>query len=405
EQDVYTNTGPARAFRAPGFPQGCWALEQTMDALAAKLGMDPLELRLKNIPLVSQTEGNQPYSSTGLADCLRKGAEEFGWKQARARANTDGRLVRGVGVAAALWGYAGGPPATAILKLFPDGSAHLNMGAADLGTGTKTVMSMIVAEELGIPVEKVSLEYADTGTTQYTDPSGGSKTVVSDGPAVRNAAADVKTRLLQMASAQLNVPVSELSLRDGAVVGAAKPLPLGELAELAAQRVVIGVGTREPNPRGVVTRPFSANFAEVEVNTATGEVKVLRLLGAHDSGRPMNLLTYRNQVFGGMVMAMGYSMTERRILDPRDGKMVNARWQDYKLPTALDAPREQTCVPIDAHDESNNLGAKGLGEPATIASAAAIANAFYNATGARITAMPINVPQVMELLEQRRKRS
>jgi xanthine dehydrogenase YagR molybdenum-binding subunit len=119
----------------------------------------------------------------------------------------------------------------------------------------------------------------------------------------------------------------------------------------------------------------------------------------------MNLLTYRNQVFGGMVMAMGLGMTERRILDPRDGKMVNARWQDYKLPTALDTPREQICVPIDAHDESNNIGAKGLGEPATIATAAAIANAFYNATGARITAMPINVPQVVELLEQRRKRS
>jgi xanthine dehydrogenase YagR molybdenum-binding subunit len=181
---VHTNAGKARPMRAPGYPQCAWALEQAMDELAQKLEMDPIDLRLKNIAEVLQVEEGRPFTSNQLAECLRKGAAEFGWATARARTETDSHLRRGVGVAACFWGYAGGPPSTVIVKLFSDGSVNLNMGASDIGTGTKTWAAMIVAEELGVAVDQIQIEHADTATTQYATSSGGSKTVPSDSPAV-----------------------------------------------------------------------------------------------------------------------------------------------------------------------------------------------------------------------------
>jgi xanthine dehydrogenase YagR molybdenum-binding subunit len=407
EEQIFTNAGPARAFRAPGFPQCAWALEQSMDALAEKLGMDPVEFRLKNVPTVSQAQGNKPYTSTGLSRCLAEGAEAFGWKQARARAKSGGQILHGVGVAAGLWGYSGGPPSTAIVKIFADGSANLNMGASDLGTGTKTVMAMVVAEELGVPLEKIQIEYADTGTTQYATASGGSKTVVADSPAVRAAALDVKSKLLDMASEQLNVPAADLELRGGIVASIRSTetkVAVADLRALAKQGVVVGVGTRGPNPADKVVRPFAAHFAEVEVNARTGEVRVVRMLAAQDSGRVMNRLTYESQVFGGLTMGIGFGLLERRVLDANTGKMTNANWHDYKIPTALDVPALIECLPIDPHDtECNTTGTKGLGEPATIPTAAAIANAFYHATGVRITETPIRPAQVLALLAARKK--
>jgi len=407
ETMVNINAGQSRAFRAPGFPQGNWALEQMMDALAEKIGMDPVELRVKNFTPVSQPQGNIPYTSAGLRECLTEGAKAFGWKEARARAKGTGPVVRGVGVAAGMWGSAGGPPSTAIVSLLSDGSANLNMGAADLGTGTKTVMAMVVAEELGVPLDRIHIVHADTGTTEYTGASGGSKTVPSDSPAVRSAALEVKSKLLAMAAEQLKIPVEGLTLKNGEISGpgGSPRVAVLDLTALRAQRAVVGVGTRAPNPVDKTARPFAAHFAEVEVNTRTGEVRVLRMVAAQDSGRVMNLLTYRNQVIGGLTMGIGFAMTEQRILDSQTGKMVNANWHDYKIATAKDVPADLTCVPIDMHDNDwNNTSTKGIGEPATIPAAAAIANAFYNATGVRITAAPITVSKVVSLLAERRKR-
>jgi CO/xanthine dehydrogenase Mo-binding subunit len=194
--DLYINAGPARAFRAPGHPQGAWALEQALDMLADRLRIDPVDLRIRNVPLVSQSRKDMPYTSTGLEDCLAEGAKAFGWKEARAGARATGAVRRGVGMAAGMWqGGGGSPPATIIVKLFADGSANLNMGAADLGTGTKTVMALVVAEELGLPLDRIQIEHADTGTTQFATPSGGSKTVPTESPATREAALAVKRQL------------------------------------------------------------------------------------------------------------------------------------------------------------------------------------------------------------------
>ena len=411
--DVYINAGPARPFRAPGHPQGSWALEQMLDALAEAIDMDPVDLRLKNISLYSQArDGQPPYTSTGLEDCLAEGARAFGWKLARERiaaAGNRGEIRRGVGMAGALWIAGGGrPPATIIIKLFADGSVNLNMGASDLGTGTKTVMALVVAEELGVKPEAIQIEHADTGTTQYATPSGGSKTVPTEAPAVRAAAISLKQQLLEIAAQDLAVDPATLSFRAGRIVSRndpSKKISFTELSGLKKRGVVVGIGYRGPNPENKVTNPFAAQFCEVEVNMATGEVRVIRFLGAHDSGRVMSRLTYDNQVFGGITMGIGLAMTEARILDKNHtGKMVNRNWHDYKLPTILDVPEDMVCLPIEPDDtEANITGAKGLGEPVTIPTAAAVANAVYHATGVRIRQTPINPVQLCRLLAEHRK--
>ena len=404
---VFTNAGKARPMRAPGFPQCAWALEQAMDELAERVGIDPVELRLKNLAENAQMGDGLPLSSNQLAACLREGAEAFGWKEARARSGGDGPVRRGVGVAACFWGYGGGPPSTVIVKLFADGSANLNMGASDIGTGTKTWAAMIVAEELGVPLDQIQIEHADTGTTQYATPSGGSKTVPSDSPAVRAAAYAVKQQLLEMAAAQLEIEAGELELADGFVASRSNPdtrVAVAELERLGRQGVVIGTGYRAPNPEDKVTWPFAAQFCEVEVDTRIGEVRVLRFLGAHDSGRVLNRLTFDNQVFGGIAMGVGLAMTEERVLDRRTGKMVNISLHDYKVPTMMDVAPAHECLPIDIPDtEFNTTGTKGLGEPATIPTAAAVANALAHATGVRVTDTPLNPTRLAALFAGQRK--
>ncbi len=406
--DVYVNAGPARAFRAPGHPQGAWALEQMMDALAEAIRMDPVEVRLKNIPSVSQgRKGQPPYTTTGLKECLKEGAAAFGWQQARkqiAESGKKGTVRRGVGMAGALWAAGGGrPPSTIILKLFSDGSVNLNMGASDIGTGTKTVMALVVAEELGANPDLIQIEHADTGTTQFATPSGGSKTVPTESPAVRAAAIDVKQQLLAIAARDLKVEADSLEFKSGGIVSKTDPsrkIRIAELSGLKQRGVVVGIGYRGPNPENKIANPFAAQFCEVEVDFRTGEVRILRFLGAHDSGRVMSRLTYDNQVFGGITMGIGLAATEARILDGNQtGKMVNRNWHDYKLPTALDVPADMVSLPIDLGDtEVNTTGAKGLGEPVTIPTAAAVANAVYHATGVRVTTTPINPVKLCRLL-------
>lgn len=411
--DVYINAGPARPFRAPGHPQCSWALEQMLDSLAEAIGMDPVALRLKNVPTYSQArESNPAYTTTGLKQCLEEGARQFGWEKARRRLgfeNQKGPIRRGVGMAASIWFVGGGgPPSTVILKLFSDGSANLNMGASDIGTGTKTIMAMVVAEELGLKPEMIRIEHADTGTTQYATPSGGSKTVPTEAPAVRDAAVQVKQKILEMAAEETGLPVGDLVYRGDEIVSRNQPdrrIRVTDVAGLKKRGVVVGVGHRGPNPDKKSVNPFCVQFCEVEVNTNTGELRILRFLSTNESGRVMNRLTFDSQVIGGITMGIGLATTEMRILDgSQTGKLVNRNWHDYKLPTALDVPEKIISVPIEMPDaEANTTGAKGLGEPVTIPTAAAVANAVYHAVGVRVSASPINPLQLCSLLEQQKK--
>jgi xanthine dehydrogenase YagR molybdenum-binding subunit len=251
-----------------------------------------------------------------------------------------------------------------------------------------------VAEELGVNPDDVQIGHADTGTTQFATASGGSKTVPTESPAVRAAALDVKQQLLEIAAEEMEADASALRLEEGRIVAtddASKQMEIAALRGLRRRRSITGIGYRGPNPQGKAVNPFAVQFCEVAVNMRTGEVDIVRFLAAHDSGRIMNRLTCQNQVFGGITMGIGYGKTECRILDrDQTGKMVNKNWHDYKLPTALDVPADMEFVPIDRPDpEANTTGAKGIGEPATIPTAAAFANAVYHATGVRMTDSPI----------------
>ena len=220
------------------------------------------------------------------------------------------------------------------MKLYADGSVNVNSGAADIGTGTKTVMAQVVAEELGVPVEKIQIEHADTGTTQYSGPSGGSKTVPSDMPAARAAAIEVRNKLLAGAAEELKLPFEELRLEGPDVVSTKDPskkLAVTAVKALERHQVLVGVGTRGPNVEGKVISMFATHFAEVEVNTRTGEVTVTRLLAAQDSARVMNRLTFECQVQGGLVMGLGLGADRGagpRPADREDVQRELARLQD-----------------------------------------------------------------------------
>jgi xanthine dehydrogenase YagR molybdenum-binding subunit len=205
-----------------------------------------------------------------------------------------------------------------------------------------------------------------------------------------------------MAAKDLKTDPSDLMLKKNEVILRSEPskkMKIADISDFKKRGLILGVGYRGPNPENKVVNPFAAQFCEVEVNTKTGEVEVLRFLAAQESGRVMN------QVFGGITMGIGFGMTEVRVLDgDQTGKMVNKNWHDYKLPTALDVPPEIISIPIDLEDSiANSTGAKGLGEPVTIPTGPAIANAIYNATGVRATGTPINPLQLCQLLAERRK--
>jgi CO/xanthine dehydrogenase Mo-binding subunit len=374
--------------------------------LAEKIGMDPIELRLKNFTDFSQTR-NVPYTSTGLRECLTQGAEAFGWKQARAAVKSNSHIKRGVGVSAGMWqGGAGGPPYTAEVRLFMDGGVTIKTGAMDIGTGTKTVACMVAAEELGMPLENIRIINADTATTPYASSSGGSMTLPSLMPTVRRGAWIVKNQVMAWAAAALGVPETDVDWKISEFVSRSSPDKKKTLEEvMRANSVldVIGIGNRDPNPRGKATMPFGAHFAEVEVNTKTGEVKVLRLVAVNESGRIINKKTFDNQVIGGMTQAQGYALSEKRVLDRQTGKMCNLNFHDYKIPTALDIPVNTTVLAVDPKDnECNIVGCKGSGEPSHVPTAAAIANAVYNAIGVRPVNTPIDPRTILDLLDKKR---
>ena len=221
---------------------------------------------------------------------------------------------------------------------------------------------------------------------------------------MRAAAVAVKQQLLKMAAEELGSPLENLRYVGEyiEIAGTGKKVKITAIAALKKQGVVVGIGYRGPNPEGKTVNPFAAQFCEVEVNTRTGEVSILRFLGAHESGRVLDRLTFDNQVFGGITMGIGLGMTETRILDENQtGKMVNRNLHDYKLPTALDVPVDMVSLPVDMPDaEANNTGAKGLGEPVTIPTAAAIANAIYDATGVRVQESPADPLTMNRLLAE-----
>lgn len=411
EHNVHINADTTRPHRAPGHVQGTWALDQIIDMLAAECGMDPLQFRLKNYAEVDQRSG-KPYSTKGLREAYQKGAERIGWadRERHKRDRSTPFRKRGFGMATQVWGGAGGPPGYVIVELYHDGTAAIFSGAQDIGTASRTSVQQVVCEELGLPMDRARIVMGDTQGTPYGFVSGGSRTIPTQTPAARMAAVDVKRQLLDLASEQLSVPASRLDTRDADVYDTHDPEVRKSIADVMGekrfsmgtgdvdQNMLIGKGWRGPNPDDVEVRSWGAQFAEVEVDVDTGEVKVIRVVAAHEVGRLLNPLAATSQVEGGVIQGIGFALHEERVLNAATGRMINANLHDYKLPTALDVPQIESIF-VDRPDPwVNNTGVKGLGEPPFIPTAGAIANAVADAIGHHVTQAPMTPKRVLEAM-------
>ncbi len=400
---IHTNTGPAVAFRAPGYVEAAWALEQAVDMLARELKMDPIELRLKNYAETDQKREKPFTRGDGLRRCYEAASERFGWRLYRRDAQS-GSKRRGIGMAAHEWGGSGYPPAYAWVKLNADGTADVVTGTQDIGTGTRTALTQIAAEELGLPLDKVALHLGDTAQGPYAPVSSGSATQPTLGPAVRAAAADAKRQLLEAAGTYLEVDPLKLRVQDDKVfveAEAGHATTVEEVTQRIAPHMIQGHGGRGPNPTDKSIRTFGAQCAEVEVDTETGDVTVLRLVASHDCGRIVNPTMVDSQVVGGVTQGIGFALAEERILDHRRGVVMNANLEEYKVPTVRDVPPIEHAR-VDLPDTAaNDTGAKGIGEPPLIPTAPAIANAIYDACGVRITRAPLTRARLLEALQRK----
>jgi CO/xanthine dehydrogenase Mo-binding subunit len=403
EYGAKINTGPNAAFRAPGFVEGTFGLECLLDELAAKLDLDPLELRRRNHAHTDLVD-DRPYSSKNLLECYRR-AEPHWERRLEVQARSKGPWKRGVGLASQIWFGAGGPPSYAWVRMGSDGHATVITAMQDIGTGTKTAMAQIAAEELGLPLDRVQVVIGDSARGPYASISAGSSTVPSMGPAVRAAAHDAARQIIEIAAQRYHLEERILSLKDGNVASAdGGSWPLEEVTGLLEEAQILGKGARGPNPTGMRVLTFGVQVAEVAVDVETGEVLVERIAAIHDVGRVVNPLGASSQVEGGIIQGLGHTLSESRLLDPQTGAVLNQTLDAYKMPTIADVPEIVTDL-IDVPDEHlTNLGAKGLGEPPIIPTAAAIANAIRDATGADVRSLPISREEMLRALREAEER-
>jgi CO/xanthine dehydrogenase Mo-binding subunit len=396
------NTPPMRAFRAPGFVEGTFGLECLLDELASRLEVDPLELRRLNYAHAGE---DRPYSSKNLMECYRR-AEPHWQRRDEVRARSEGAWKRGVGLASQVWYGGGGPPSYAFVRMGSDGRASVITAMQDIGTGTATAMTQIAAEELGLPVGRIDLVLGDSARGPYASISAGSSTTPSMGPAVRAAAADAARQVIEIAAQRYDKEERILSLKEGHVVSSdGGSWPLEDVVGVLDDAQIIGQGARGPNPTGMQVMTFGVQVAEVAVDVETGEVRVERVAAIHDVGRVINPLGASSQVEGGIIQGIGHTLSEERLLDPETGTILTQTLDAYKLPTIADVPEIVTDL-LDIPDEHlTNLGSKGLGEPPIVPTAAAIANAIRDATGADVRSLPISREEMLRALREAGERT
>ena len=398
------NLPPNAAFRAPGFVEGTFALECLLDELAAKLGMDPLELRQRNYADSDRID-DRPFSSKNLAECYRRAAPHWA-KRDEVRARSEGPWKHGIGLASQIWYGGGGPPSYAWIRIGADARVQIVTAMQDIGTGTRTAMAQIAAEELGVSIDTVQVSLGDSARGPYASISAGSSTIPSMGPAVRSAAADAKRQLLEIAAQRFHLEERVLDIKGGQIVSSdGGSWPLEEITGLLESGQILGKGARGPNPAGMRVLTFGVQVAEVAVDVETGEVRVDKIVAIHDVGRVINKLGASSQVEGGIIQGVGHTLSEHRIVDPRTGSVLTRTLDAYKMPTIADVPEIVTDL-VDVPDPHlTNLGAKGLGEPPIIPTAAAIANAIRDATGADVRSLPISREEMLRALREAEERA
>jgi xanthine dehydrogenase molybdenum-binding subunit len=412
---AYTNSPVAGSYRGLGAPQAHFALESCVDEVAEKLGMDPLEFRLRNgvgpegqpgarvTPIGSlipaqPIEGGVPFSSNLLAECLQRGAERIGWKPRpndSRRRLIDGKY-RGMGLAACIY-KTGQSQSSAIVKIRDDGSAELLMSITEIGQGAWTILRQIVAETLGVNFENIHATFADTETTPFAHSTSGSTTTFTSGLAAQQAATDAKQRLLASAGKILEVEPERLVLRDRFVAIADTPeikIPISHVIRRQPSQFIGGEAKLRAGSETHIINSFAAHFAAVEVDPDTGAIRVLRYVAAHDSGRIIHPEAARGQIVGGVVQGIGYALMEDIPLDPETGAPLTLNLDSFKIPNLVDIPPIEAIL-IEEPDPVGPFGAKALGEPPLVPVAPAIANAVYDATGVRIRELPITAEKVL----------
>jgi len=378
----------AGSMRAPGEAVGMLALENGMDELAHIIKMDPVDLRLRNIPKVHPENGKE-FSSRRFADCLREGAERFGWNKRNSTPGQvrDGEWLIGMGMASAARGNILSE-AKARVILHANATVTVETDMTDIGTGTYTILAQIAAEMLGLPLDSITVTLGDTDLPAGSG-SGGSWGAGSVGSAVFLACQKLRGEVAKM----LETDASELTLKDGfATTGNVQH----ELAKTLTSDLT-AIGHMEPgeNSKTVEQAAFGAHFAEVAVNAVTGETRVRRMLGVFSAGRILNEQTARSQCHGGMIFGIGAALTEELYHDPRDGHIVNHNLAEYHVPVNLDVPQLDVLFLEERDDWANPIQSKGVGELGISGAGAAITNAIFNATGVRVREYPATLDKLL----------
>lgn len=411
ESDVFTHAGPSAAFRAPGHPQGAFALEQTIDELAEKVGLDPIQLRDKID--FDDDEGGRNVDSVARRRERQLGAERIGWSKRKAPGSDSGPIKRGIGMAQAIWYRFVDLDASCEVRISRDGSVELLSAVQDIGGGIRTALAQVVAEELGLRAEDVTVRIGDTDYPSGVA-SGGSKTTGSITPAARNAAYKAKRALFAQIAPKLGAKPDALVASGGRIIAgndkkkgiafkkAAASMKTEQIAERASRSDDYGgfiPGVGGGRNRGGVGGYGGVQFAAVAVDVETGVIKVERVVAVHDCGRPINPLALESQINGGVLQGISYALYENRILDRNTGHMVNPNLEAYKILGAREVPPIEVML-LEEYRGRSSTDAGGIGEPSTIPTAAAIANAFYNATGVRLRELPMTPARVLNALEK-----
>ncbi|GAB3425732.1 xanthine dehydrogenase family protein molybdopterin-binding subunit [Massilia solisilvae] len=398
------NLGTPTFMRAPGEATGTFALEAALDELACQLGIDPVELRLRNYA-EHDPEKNLPFSSKSLRQCYETGAERFGWsrRNPQPRSMRDGDKLVGYGMATATYPTRRSP-AGASAAIDEEGHVRARSATQDLGTGTYTVMTQVAADALGVPVALVRFELGDSRMPE-APVSGGSTTVASVSSAVHAAATALRMKLIWIASADARSPLhgaipDQVGVEDGWLYLKSEPAKRERMSSIVKRH---GKGPVEVTADAAPghekehysMHAFGAVFVEVRVDEVLGEIRVPRVTGVYGVGRLLNQKTGYSQLMGGIVWGMGMALFEQTVYDKRNGRAVNGNLAEYHVPVNADVAQIDVLVVDEDEPHANPLGAKGIGEIGITGVAAALANAVYHATGKRIRHLPITLDKLL----------
>ncbi|USJ27241.1 xanthine dehydrogenase family protein molybdopterin-binding subunit [Ensifer adhaerens] len=409
---VYTNTPINGAFRGYGVVQSYYALDIQMDEAAERLGMDPAELKLKNVVRAGDiAPSGHPILGHGLEICLKHGIDVLDWKALRNRDRAPDpkrpHIRKGWGIGCEMHGSSAYPgikeQGNATVKVNEDGTVTLLTGAAGLGTGAHTALAQIVAEELGVRFEDVGVIHGDTDVVPWDIGAFASHTTYLVGTAAKMAAGKVRAAVLARAAMKLQVSPDEIDLSEGKVFLIAEPdrsmtvsEAMGPSRGIPAANIVAN-GTYEPTK----SYSFAAHFTEVDVDTETGIVEVKRVVPVHDVGRVIHPIAAQGQIEGGIQQGIGHTLTEDYVIDKKTGRSLNAGLVDYKMPLSMDMPDIETIILEAAPDPGGPWGAKGVGEDPIIAIGPSIANAIHDAIGVRFHHYPITPEDILKALREK----